>query len=263
MFMSGCRIGFFFLLLVFPVQLLAAAKAPASGDIPAKAIESATGMQYVVLQAAKPGAVSIKPDFFEYRVTLWQKDAAGKYVANESGTLRANFKTIAKSAPALARAALLSPVNETRRWWFSLAGNSSQTQIIDLTVLGNVDPAPAPSDVASVPAYANKTASGLAYRVIKKANAGGGSPSAQSVITIDYSGWTPDGKLFDSSVTRGERATFPLSGLISGWKEGLTLMSPGDTYRFWIPGHLAYDSIPNANGPKGMLVFDVTLYSFE
>ena len=263
MFMSGCRIGFFCLLLLVPVQLLAAARAPVSGDVPAKAIESATGMQYMVLQPAKPGAVSIKPDFFEYRVTLWQQDASGKYVANESGTLRANFKTLAKSAPALARAALLSPVNETRRWWFSLAGNSSQAQIIDLTVLGNVDPAPAPADVAAVPANANKTASGLAYRVIKKANAGGGYPTAQSVITIDYSGWTPDGKLFDSSVTRGEKATFPLSGLISGWKEGLTLMSPGDTYRFWIPGHLAYDSIPNANGPKGMLIFDVTLYSFE
>ncbi len=261
--MSVLRIVFFCLLSLFSLQILAAAKAPASSDIPAKAIESATGMQYVVLQAAKPGAAAIKPDFFEYRVTLWQKDATGKFTANESGILRANFKTIAKSAPALARASLLSPVNETRRWWFSLAGNSTQTQIIDLTVLGNVDPAPAPPDVAAVPANANKTASGLAYRVIKKANAGGGSPTSRSVINIDYSGWTTDGKLFDSSLMRGEKATFPLSGLISGWKEGLTLMSPGDTYRFWIPGYLAYDSIPDANGPKGMLVFDVTLYSFE
>ena len=261
--MSVLRIVFFCLLSLFSLQILAAAKAPASSDIPAKAIESATGMQYVVLQAGKPGAAAIKPDFFEYRVTLWQKDATGKFTANESGIVRANFKTMAKSTPALARAALLSPVNETRRWWFSLAGSSTQTQIIDLTVLGNVNPAPAPPDVAAVPANANKTASGLAYRVIKKANAGGGSPTSRSVITIDYSGWTPDGKLFDSSVTRGEKATFPLSGLISGWKEGLTLMSPGDTYRFWIPGYLAYDSIPDANGPKGMLVFDVTLYSFE
>lgn len=257
------RSCFFFLLLLLPLQILAAAKAPATGSVPANAIESATGMQYIVLQAAKPGSTAIKPDFFEYRVTIWQKNPAGKFISNDSGILRASFKTIAKTAPALARAALLSPVNETRRWWFSLAGSAPQTQIIDLTILGNVDPVPAPSDVATVPPNANKTASGLAYRVIKKANAGGGYPSAKSVITIDYSGWTPDGKLFDSSVTRGEKATFPLSGLISGWKEGLTLMSPGDTYRFWIPGHLAYDSIPGANGPKGMLVFDVTLYSFE
>ncbi len=190
------------------------------------------------------------------------KTPDGKFTANESGVLRANFKNFAKASPALARAAIISSIGETRRWWLSSPGNTADAQIIDLTVLGNVDPAPAPPDVAAIPANANKTASGLAYRMIKKGNASG-HPSLQSIITIDYSGWTPDGKLFDSSIARGEKAVFPLSGLISGWKEGLTLMSPGDTYRFWIPGHLAYDSIPNASGPKGMLVFDVTLYNFE
>lgn len=250
------------ILFVSSVQCFAAAKAPTASEAPKNAVESASSMSYVVLQPAKAGAKSIKPDFFEYLVVIWTKNAAGKFIANESGLLRANFKTIAQSSPALARAAMMSSVGETRRWWFSLPGGSTQTQIIDLTVLGNVDPAPSPSDVAAVPANASKTASGLAYRVIKKGN-GSGHPTLQSIITIDYSGWTPDGKLFDSSITRGEKAVFPLNGLISGWKEGLTLMSPGDTYRFWILGHLAYDSIPNANGPKGMLVFDVTLYSFE
>jgi len=260
--MSLVRIVFFGILFISSVQCVAAQKAPTASEVPRNAIESASGMSYLVLQPAKAGAKSIKPDFFEYRVVIWTKNASGKFTANESGVLRANFKTIAKSSPAVARAAIMSSVGETRRWWFSLPGGSNQAQIIDLTVLGNVDPAPAPADVAAVPDGAGKTASGLAYRVIKKGN-GSGHPSLQSIITIDYSGWTPDGKLFDSSITRGEKAVFPLNGLISGWKEGLTLMSPGDTYRFWIPGHLAYDSIPNANGPKGMLVFDVTLYSFE
>lgn len=257
--MLSVRIFFSCILLFSSTQVFAAAKTPSTSDAPANAIESASGMQYLVLQAAKPGASTLKPTFFEYRVTVWLKNEAGKFIAKDSGVLRSNFKTVAQSSPALARAALMSPIGETRRWWFTTA---SQNQIIDLTVLGNIDPAPAPSDVAAVPATANKTASGLAYRVIKKGN-GGGHPTLQSIITIDYSGWTPDGKLFDSSITRGEKAVFPLNGLISGWKEGLTLMSPGDTYRFWIPGHLAYDSIPNASGPKGMLVFDVTLYGFE
>ena len=260
--MSLVRIVFLPILLFTSMPMAAAAKAPIASQAPKNAIESASGMSYLVLQPAKTRFATIKPDYFEYRVAIWTKTAAGKFTANESGVLRANFKTIAKSSPALARAALMSSVGETRRWWFSLPGNSAQTQIIDLTVLGNIDPAPAPSDVAAVPADARKTASGLAYRMIKKGN-GSDRPSLQSIITIDYSGWTPDGKLFDSSITRGEKAVFPLNGLISGWKEGLTLMSPGDTYRFWIPGHLAYDSIPNASGPKGMLVFDVTLYGFE
>ncbi len=260
--MSLARVVLSSILLFTSLQVSGAAKAPGSSEVPGNAVESASGMQYLVLQAAKPGALSLKPAFFEYRVTVWVRNEAGKFVAKESGVLRSNFKTIAQNSPALARAALLSPVGETRRWWFSIPGAASQNQILDLTVIGNIDPAPAPSDVAAVPVSANRTASGLAYRVIKKGN-GTGHPTLQSTITIDYSGWTPDGKLFDSSVTRGEKATFPLSGLITGWKEGLTLMSPGDTYRFWIPGHLAYDSIPNANGPKGMLVFDVTLYGFE
>lgn len=251
--------GFF---LFIASQLSAAAKAPGSSEVPANAIETATGMHYTALQPAKSGAPALKPTFFEYRVTIWSKNESGKFIGRESGILRADFKAIAQKSPVLARAAFMSPIGEARRWWFSTPGAATQSQIIDLTVIGNVDPAPAPPDVAAVPASANKTASGLAYRVIKKGT-GSGHPTLQSTITIDYSGWTPDGKLFDSSVTRGEKAVFPLNGLISGWKEGLTLMSPGDTYRFWIPGHLAYDSIPNSNGPKGMLVFDVTLYGFE
>lgn len=260
--MSFMRIVFFGILFASSLHCFAAVKAPASSEVPKNAIESSSGVSYLVLQSAKAGAKSIKPDFFEYRITVWDKSAAGKFIAKESGVLRSSFKAVAQSSPALARAALMSPMGETRRWWFATPGNFAASQIIDLTVLGNIDLTPAPSDVSAVPATASKTASGLAYRLIKKGN-GTGHPNLQSTITIDYSGWTPDGKLFDSSITRGEKATFPLNGLISGWKEGLTLMSPGDTYRFWIPGHLAYDSIPNANGPKGMLVFDVTLYGFE
>lgn len=260
--MSLVRIVFSGIFLLASFHCSAAVKAPASAQVPSNAIESASGMRYLVLQPAKPGAKSIKPDFFEYRVTLWTPDKAGKLVPKQSGVLRANFKVIATSSPALARAALTSLIGETRRWWFSAPGNSASPQILDLTILGNVDPAPAPSDVAAIPETARKTASGLAYRVIKKGS-GTGYPTLQSVITIDYSGWTPDGKLFDSSLTRGEKATFPLNGLIKGWQEGVQLMSPGDTYRFWIPGHLAYDGNPNPATPKGMLVFDVTLYAFE
>jgi hypothetical protein len=260
--MSLARVVFSSILLLSTVNCFAATKAPTASAAPKNAIESASGMSYLVLQPGKAGAKSIKPEFFEYRITAWNKNEAGKYIAKDGGLLRSNFKSIAQGSPVLARAVFMSPIGETRRWWFYNPEAPAIVQILDLTVIGNVDPAPAPSDVAAVPASASKTASGLAYRVIKKGT-GTGHPTLQSVITIDYSGWTPDGKLFDSSITRGNKAVFPLNGLISGWKEGLTLMSPGDTYRFWIPGHLAYDSIPNANGPKGMLVFDVTLYSFE
>jgi hypothetical protein len=261
--MSLMRVVLSVILLLSSVNIFAAAKAPNAAQAPKNAIESASGIYYVVLQPAKAGAKAIKQDFFEYRVTAWNKNEAGKYIAKDGGLLRGSFNVLAKTSPVVARAVMMTPVGETRRWWFTNPQAPAASQILDLTVLGNVDPAPAPSDVATVPTTANKTASGLAYRVIKKGSGASARPTLQSMITIDYSGWTPDGKLFDSSVTRGEKATFPLSGLIKGWQEGVQLMGAGDTYRFWIPGHLAYDGNPNPGTPKGMLVFDVTLYSFE
>ena len=89
------------------------------------------------------------------------------------------------------------------------------------------------------PADAKKTASGLAYKVLQPGT-GTRHPTATSQVTVHYSGWTTDGKMFDSSVTRGEPATFPLNGVIKGWTEGLQLMVEGEKARFWIPEDLAY-----------------------
>jgi peptidylprolyl isomerase len=117
---------------------------------------------------------------------------------------------------------------------------------------------PVPEDVKAAPKTAKKTASGLAYRVLKPGT--GASPSATDRVTVHYSGWTTDGKMFDSSVTRGEPTTFPLNGVIKGWTEGVQLMKVGEKTRFWIPGELAYGDKPTRPGaPAGMLVFDIEL----
>jgi peptidylprolyl isomerase len=79
-------------------------------------------------------------------------------------------------------------------------------------------------------------------------------------VRVHYSGWTTAGKLFDSSVARGEPTDFPLNGVIKGWTEGVRLMVVGDKTRFWIPGELAYGNSPSRPGvPSGMLVFDIEL----
>lgn len=112
-----------------------------------------------------------------------------------------------------------------------------------------------PPDVKAAPKDAKKTNSGLAYKVIKQGT-GKKHPSATSEVTVHYSGWTTDGRMFDSSVARGVPATFPLNRVISGWTEGVQLMVEGDTVRFWIPEPLAYGG---RRAPFGMLVFDVEL----
>ena len=115
-----------------------------------------------------------------------------------------------------------------------------------------------PKDVAAAPEDAVKTASGLASKVLEQGK-GSTKPKATELVTVHYSGWTTDGKLFDSSVKRGQPTSFPLNGVIAGWTEGLQLMVEGEKRRFWIPAKLAYGENPGAGYPAGLLVFDVEL----
>ncbi|MDA2937153.1 FKBP-type peptidyl-prolyl cis-trans isomerase [Acidobacteria bacterium AH-259-A15] len=118
---------------------------------------------------------------------------------------------------------------------------------------------PAPADVAAPPDDAQRTDSGLASKVLVKGT-GTEHPTATSTVTVHYTGWTTDGKMFDSSVVRGSKASFPLNRVIKGWTEGLQLMVVGEKRRFWIPANLAYGE----NGRvAGMLVFDVELFEFK
>ena len=116
-----------------------------------------------------------------------------------------------------------------------------------------------PSDVAAAPADATKTETGLAYKVLTAGS--GENPAAEDVVEVHYTGWTTDGESFDSSYKRNKPAKFPLNKVIAGWTEGLQLMCPGETTRFWIPVDLAYKGRPGA--PAGMLVFDVELISIQ
>ena len=116
-----------------------------------------------------------------------------------------------------------------------------------------------PEDVAAPPADAERTPSGLASKVVQ-AGTGSQYPSATSQVTVHYSGWLTSGSMFDSSVTRGMPATFPLDGVIRGWTEGLQLMVVGEKRRFWIPAELGYGSRARPGIPAdSMLVFDVEL----
>ena len=118
---------------------------------------------------------------------------------------------------------------------------------------------PPPADVAAPPADAAKTSSGLASKVIAPGT-GKTHPSKTDRVTVHYTGWTTDGKMFDSSVARGEPLTFALDRVIVGWTEGLQLMVAGEKRRLWIPEQLAYKG---QRDPKGMLVFDVELIKIQ
>ena len=119
---------------------------------------------------------------------------------------------------------------------------------------------PAPADVAAPPPDAATTPSGLATKV-QQPGTGTRHPGASSRVRVHYTGWTTDGKMFDSSVARNEPISFGLNQVIAGWTEGVQLMVEGEKRRLWIPEKLAYGGRPGS--PKGMLVFDVELIRIE
>ncbi|MBC7587121.1 MAG: FKBP-type peptidyl-prolyl cis-trans isomerase [Chitinophagaceae bacterium] len=108
-----------------------------------------------------------------------------------------------------------------------------------------------------------ETASGLQYEVLTLGT--GEKPSAKNTVTCHYHGTTIDGTVFDSSVQRGQPASFPLSAVISGWTEGLQYMPVGSKFRFTIPANLAYGNrqVSAAIGANSTLIFDVELISFQ
>lgn len=104
------------------------------------------------------------------------------------------------------------------------------------------------------------TESGLQYVVMKEGT--GKQPTPVSNVTVHYHGTTPDGTIFDSSVDRGQPATFGLNQVIPGWTEGVALMKEGAKYKFFIPQELAYGANPRPGGPIKPympLVFEVEL----
>lgn len=245
---------------------------PAPADVaapPAKAEKTASGLASVVLE---PGSGDERPgpdDKVQVHYTGWTSD--GKMF--DSSEVRGEPATfgVGQVIKGWTEGLQLMKKGEKRRFWIpaDLAygenprpGAPAGQLTFDVKLLDIVAAPKAPDDVAAPSAGSKKTESGLAYKVLQEGS--GESPTASSRVTVHYSGWTKDGKMFDSSLTRGRPATFPLNGVIKGWTEGLQLMKKGAKYRFWIPGELAYGDTPKRPGaPSGQLTFDVELIEIE
>jgi FKBP-type peptidyl-prolyl cis-trans isomerase FklB len=105
--------------------------------------------------------------------------------------------------------------------------------------------------------------SGLQYEILVEGK--GPRPAVTNKVTCHYHGTLIDGTVFDSSVRRGQPATFPLNAVIKGWTEGVQLMPAGSKWRFYIPSQLAYGErqVSAQIGPNSTLIFDVELISFS
>jgi peptidylprolyl isomerase len=247
---------------------------PAPTDVaaaPADAKVTASGLATKVLT---PGTGKEHPsatDRVSVHYTGWTKD--GKMF--DSSVARGTPTTfgVGEVIPGWTEALKLMVVGEKRRLWIpgklaygdqpQMGGAPTGNLVFDVELLDIVKPPSTPEDVKAAPKTAKKTVTGLAYRVLKPGT-GKIHPTANNRVTVHYSGWTTDGKMFDSSVARGEPATFPLNGVVKGWTEGVQLMVVGEKTRFWIPADLAYGDKPQRPGaPSGMLVFDIELLNIQ
>ena len=246
---------------------------PAPEDVaaaPADAEKTASGLASKVLQAGKGSEKPAAKDTVEVHYTGWTTD--GKMFDSSVTRGRTATFPLNRVIKGWTEGLQLMVEGEKRRFWIpadlaygetpARPGAPAGMLVFDVELIKiNKAPEPpkVPEDVAAAPADATKTASGLAYKVIK-AGTGKVHPTAADRVSVHYSGWTTDGKMFDSSVLRGAPATFPLGGVIKGWTEGVQLMVEGEKTRFWIPGNLAYGDKPSRPGaPAGTLVFDVEL----
>ena len=252
---------------------------PAPPDVaaaPEDAEKSESGLAWKVLQEGEGDKHPGKFDVAKVSYTGWTTEGR-MFDSSVKRGQPAEFP-LNKVIPGWTEGVQLMVPGEKRRFWIpgKLAygeantndphaqfGPPKGTLVFDIELISfeeAPEPPKAPKDVAKIPKNAKKTDSGLASRVLQKGT-GTEHPTATSRVSVNYSGWTTDGKMFDSSVVRGKPATFGLNQVIPGWTEGLQLMVVGEKRRLWIPEKMAYAG--RAGKPQGMLVFDIELVDIK
>jgi peptidylprolyl isomerase len=234
---------------------------------PADAVKSASGL---ISKVVRPGDSTEKPsatDVVTVQYTGWASD--GRMFDSSRTRPAPSMFPLNRAMTGWRECVSLMVLHETRRCWVpeplaynGAAGRPKGTVVFDIELLDTrSSPTIAPPDVKEPPSDAKKTPAGVSYKVLRPGT-GTNHPTTFSKVTVHYSGWTTDGKLFDSSVARGAPATFDLGGgVIRGWTEAVPLMVEGERARIWIPQDLAYKG--QAGSPRGMLVFDIDLVKIE
>jgi FKBP-type peptidyl-prolyl cis-trans isomerase len=250
-------------MLVFDIELLDFTPGPKSpADVaaaPADAQKTKSGLASKVTQ---PGTGTAHPqanDAVRVNYSIWQTD--GKLL--DASKDKPAVRPVTGLSDGWAEGLRQMVVGEKRTLWvpaalaFPQRPGVTTTDVTMVVELLEILPGPkTPPDVKAPPPGAMVEKDGLATKVLTKGT-GTIHPTAMNSVTVNYAGWTTDGKMFDSSYTRGEPATFGVSAVIPGWTEALQLMVEGEKRRIWIPEQLAYKGRPGA--PAGMLVFEVEL----
>ncbi len=238
---------------------------PDVAAVPDDAAKTQTGLATRLLTPGTGQQHPVSDDVVTVNYTGWTTD--GKMFDSSIARGRPSTFGLDRVIPGWREAVQLMVVGEKRRAWIpeALAYKGQEARpkgmlVFDIELIEfHPSPTRAPEDVKNPPKDAKRTISGLAYKSLQEGT-GTKHPRSTSTVTVHYSGWTTDGKLFDSSVARGKPATFSLNQVIAGWTEGVQLMVEGQKMRFWIPENIAYKG---QQAPYGMLVFDIELIKIQ
>jgi peptidylprolyl isomerase len=249
---------------------------------PADAIRTVSGLAMTVLQ---PGlGTDDRPsgdDCVIVKFTAWKRDGSLFSTSGIHGDTTTQCLTAA--IPGIAEALRAMTRGEKRRVWVPaelafpahVAHHGPKMMMhvdrpppkvdltFDLELVRILKAAERPPDLKSPPPGVFRTPSGIAILVLR-AGPGTKHPSPGSRVTLNYTGWTADGQLFESTVTSGHPAVFFMGTTLAGWREGLQYMVAGEKARLWIPAALAYgDRPPDKMVPAGDLVYDIELVGFQ
>jgi FKBP-type peptidyl-prolyl cis-trans isomerase len=260
--------------LVYELELVDITPAPAIPDnvaaAPATAQTLKSGVKLIVVRPGT-GKDKVRPfDTVTFSYTAW--DSGGRML--DTTELRKHPVEAAPYKQPAAMGEVLAQMTdgERTRFWVDAEKMTSGGQPVGGVTKGLLcyelevskvvkaehEPPLAPPDVAKPPDGTSKTAKGVFYRrLVAGSSRDGKHPTTADSVKVHYTGWTTDGRMFDSSMLRGQPATFALTAVVAGWTDGLQVMSVGDHTRFWIPEAMAYKGAPGK--PAGMLVFDVEL----
>jgi peptidylprolyl isomerase len=252
---------------VYEVELVDIEAGPATPpDVAAPPPDAKKTSQGVAYEIVKPGTGTEKPtfqDLVQYNYSAWM--ANGRLVDSSVVIKQPKQTFVFREPPAMEEVLRALTVGAVARVWMPeaqiemmppLAKGTLTYEIELLGVKPMKAPPPVPPDVAAPPANATKTANGAFYRRLKKGT-GTVKPRGNDRLKIEYTGWTTAGRLFDSSIVRGEPAVVQLDRMIKGWTEGLSNMVAGEKIRLWLPPELTFQNEPG--NPQGMLVFDLEL----
>jgi FKBP-type peptidyl-prolyl cis-trans isomerase len=258
---------------VYHVEIVEVQAAPVVpddvGKPPGNATALKSGTKLVVVRPGTGKDTIRQYDTVTYHYTAW--DATGRMVDTTEFRQRPITAAVHKQSTGMIEMLTQMTVGERARFWIDaekMTGTRAPAGVdhgvlcyeLEVTQVTKAvkEPPPTPPDVAKPPADAKKTPKGVFYRVLAS---GPGKdprhPTKHDTVKVHYTGWTTDGKIFDSSTFTGQPAQFSLRSVIAGWTDGIPTMMIGDRTRFWIPEELAYKG--QAGKPQGMLVFEVEL----